>query len=507
MLAVLAGAAVVTLMWPGPSGARTDTSLGGYSGVAMAQAVRIQIYEPVIPIPATPQVDGGIGYAKASTDTGPVSRGTASYLWPGDVVGDGFGALVGSDKAQYPVQVNSRYPATQEAPQHNTAQLTKGNGMTTSSNGFTTRATVTGLGVTGPDTDLLSGVGQGLSNLPGLGGKSSAAPAKLPAAPVPVGKLLAGLATLQNVKSVSSVAVGQKSVTSSAQTYLSEVKLLGGLITIDGMKATSTTVSDGKKATTRGSIDAGVIKVAGLDLGVDGTGLRLGGGSGKLPEIPDAVTKLLDKIGVSVSFAPSTHSVDGANGSFASSALVLSIDTMPLKTALNIGGLVGPLQDLINKIPQLGSQVAPLLGLGPKIVFRIADVTTSATASPAYTGPVTPIGPPAGNGGSNPGQHQGGVTGTQQGGGTGGNGPVNPGSGGVPNQPQDGTGVTPTQPVQQTGFALPPLGTIPRLIVLGALALAAAAGWLFRAIGAFILGGARSCAFGLSTGVPDLRKG
>jgi hypothetical protein len=498
-LALFGSAAVITLAWPGASAA--DTTLGGYSGTAMAQAVRIQIYEPVIPIPATPQIDGGIGYAKSNVDTGPVSRATASYLWPGDVIGDGFSQLVGNEKAQYPVQVNSKYPATQGAPAKNTAQLTEGNGMTTSTDGFATRATVTGLGVAGPDTDLLSGIGQGLSNLPGLGKPPSSSSPSLPDAPVPVGKLLAGLVTLENVRSTSSVVVRGKTVTSTAQTALSQVKLLGGLVSIDDMRSTSTTVSDGVKATTNGSIDAGIVKVAGMDLGLAGSGVKLGGSAVKPPTVPATLTKLLEKIGISVTFAPSARNAEGAAGSLAATALEISIDTQPLKTALNIGGLVAPLQELIGKIPQLGSQIAPLLGLGPKIVFRIADVTSSATASPAYTG--GPI--PAGSGGSTAAANP--ATGNTGPVDTGGGAPLNPGGGALPGQPADTGQQMATQPTQPSSFALPRLGTTPRLVILGALVLAGAAGWLLRAVGGFILGGAGSCAHGLSTGVPDLRKG
>ena len=77
--AVVGAATIGVLMWPGP--AHGETTLGGYSGLASAQPVRIQVYEPTIPIPATPQIDGGIAYTRANTDTGPVSRALASYLW------------------------------------------------------------------------------------------------------------------------------------------------------------------------------------------------------------------------------------------------------------------------------------------------------------------------------------------------------------------------------------------------------------------------------------------
>ena len=60
--------------------------------------------------------------------------------------------------------------------------------------------------------------------------------------------------------------------------------------------------------------------------------------------------------------------------------------------------------------------------------------------------------------------------------------------------------------VQPVGSGLPPLGSVPGALLVGGLVLAGALGWWIQRIGGFVLGGTASCAHGLASGVPDLRK-
>src|SRR4051794_910113 len=510
LVAVLGLAALTTLAWPGA--ASGETSLGGYTGYALAQPVHLEIFDPVLPLPSDPQVDVSVAYTKASTQTGPVSRATASYLWPGDVLGDGFSQLVGGN-TDYPIQVNSKYPATDAAPAKDTAQLTEGNGMTTSSGEGTTTANVTGLGIAGPGTDPLTGIGTGLGKL--LGQKTDKT--SVPDLPVPVSKSLAGLVTVQNVRSTSTTTLAAKTFTASARATASEIKVLGGILTINGFDMTASTTSDGAKATHAGHATIGSIGVAGQTLTLNDDGIGAAGSKVRLPALPDALAKALDTIGISIKVAPTDKQVQGASGTFRAQGLVISIDTKPLRTAL-LNPLFGILKQIVSKLPpQLSDQLGPMLNLAPRIVVTIGDVRTSAEATKGYAGGPIPIGP-TGNGGTGGGI--GGTGGTNGTGGTGGGTGGTGGTGGSLGSSGDlgssggnapsGTGQTPTTTTPEitpTAFDLPGLGDVPRALILAGLALAAGLGWVLRTAGGFLLGGGRDCRYGLATGVPDLRKG
>lgn len=494
LLLVGVAAAAGTLIWPGP--ASGDTALGGYQGFAVADPIHIEIFDPTIPLPSDPQVDIGIGYTKAQVETGPVSRATASYLWPGDVIGDGFGQLTGNPAQSYPIQVDSRYPATNAAPATNSAQISDGNGMYTSSNPNTTKADVVGLGIAGPDTNLLSNVGKGLSQI--LGSNKSTAPLT-PPAPVQVSKTLAALATVQNVKSESSATLGLKTFTTTAHATASDISLLGGLISIKGFDMTAQSSSDGAKAVNTGHAEIGGIGIGKSVISLDDKGLNLAGGLVKIPALPDVLVNSLKQIGIQIQTVQTSKQVQGATGSFSAQGLVITIDTHPLRAALDAP--FGILAQIINQLPSndLTQQLSSLIHLAPKFVITIGDVSSTATASPAYSGGGLPGGGglPSG-GGSTPGGSTPGSTG----------GGPSLGGGSVPPTGNSSSPSTPTSTATQpTAFQLPGLGTIPRLVILGALVLAAMGAWLFRALGLSMFGVGRSCAYGLSTGVPDLRKG
>ncbi|MCW2494191.1 choice-of-anchor P family protein [Jatrophihabitans sp.] len=497
-IAGLGAAGLLTLSWP--SAATADSSLGGYTADSSASVIHIEVYEPVLPLPSSPQGDFSIGYTSSTADSGPTARALSSYLWPGTVIGDGFDQLTGKPGTSYPIQANSRYPATASAPAKNKVQITDGNGMTTATDGNTTTATVTGLGIAGKGVDLLGGLGAGLGQ---IAGKAPKPGDKTLSAPVPVSNTLAALVSAKGVTSTSTVKVSDSKVTSTSTAAAADINILGGVIGLSAIKVTNTETSNGTKATVAGSATIGGLTIAGVPISLGDKGIVIGKTAIKLPAIPATLTSLLKTLGVEIQVAPITKKVTGATSTFNGQALTISIDTHPLKDALN-----GPLSLLVNLLgSQAATSLAPLIELAPRVVLKLGEASGSLSASPAYVGgngggTTTPPSTTTGGGG--------GVTTTTT---TGGGGGTIGGGGGLVTTPTtpmpttttpQQTAVTPQ--LQQTAAILPGLGSMPRFLILGALLLAAAIGWLMQVAGGVLLGGTRTCALGLRTGVPDLRK-
>src|SRR6478609_1484311 len=377
--------ACATLLWPGAAGA--TSKLGGYTASVGASVVHIEMYEPVIPVPASPQGELSIGYAQATAQSG-TTRALASYLWPGSVVGDGFDQITSQPGTSYPVQVDSRYPATQQAPKSNRAQLTKGNGMQTYADPDQARATTSGLGIHAPDTNPAAGAGAGLgqlvSNQPAPGGGSNPLPLpssaqvptttpsgvpKPPNSPVPVPAPLAALATVHGMTSTANVDARGARVISSALATAKEVDLLAGMITLKDVTVDSRIISNGKHATNVGGVTISAMSIAGHPIALGKNGLQITDKKAPAPDVPAQVRSGLKQLGISFSISPAKRATNGPSGTFAAQGMTVTVNTAQLRSKLD-----SPLNTIAKNLPSdLTTQLAPVFALRPTLVFKIGE--------------------------------------------------------------------------------------------------------------------------------------
>jgi hypothetical protein len=66
--------------------AGADTTLGGFTINALAEAITAQYEQPNFPLPATPTLEFDVGYASTTDGFGPNGTALASTLYPGQVV-------------------------------------------------------------------------------------------------------------------------------------------------------------------------------------------------------------------------------------------------------------------------------------------------------------------------------------------------------------------------------------------------------------------------------------
>ena len=493
MRRVLLATSLVGLTLPvvgAPTPAVADGGLGGYTASAQAAVVHVEVYEPALPIPTTPQGDATVGFSRALVDTGPSSQALASYLWPGDTLGDGLGLLTGNDAFDYRVKTKSAYPATDTSPSKNAVQLTDGNGMATSADEEKTEATVNALEL---GTNVASGTGSGLCTL-----LQQCAAAPTPA-PTPGPELPGPLADAVKMRSGSShsvVTVSDKAITTVGEAKAAGLSLMAGLITIDSVRMSATSSSDAVKGTSDGVAQIAGLRIAGQQIDL-GDSVDLGGKKTTPPKIPADITQA----GINVQYLVRDKSAENAAGSLNCKGLVITIDSAVLSSAIGSGALTDPIGSAIGEVPNLGPLAAGLLKLGTKYVITVGDVRTAATASPEYSGsfdsatsdvqeqPATPSGavaPPA----------AGAPTGAT----------AVPAGAATPAAATNAvSGATDAVPASSP-FQLPGLGRTPSLLLLSALALAGLTGWLFRAFGSFFFG-VGDCLLGASVGVPNLREG
>ncbi len=497
-----------------------SAAYGGYQTQAWAAPIRVELFEPSLPIPVDAgmaQVEFDMGYSKVKADSGE-ARGRASLFWPGDPVGEGlktFAEQLGLPPnpltdGGYPMQVNSLYPGDQTTQKDESIPgavmtTTSGDGSATAESGFSPDGSVIGpdgatadpgsknglMDLLGGITGLLSGGAAG--GLPKLG----AAPAAKAAAPG-LPPELAALIDVDGYVSSSKMVAKEGKVVGSSRATLGEVRLLGGLITLGGLETVAKTTSDGTTGTATGKSTWGTMSIAGQEFGIGPDGAIAAGKTTPIPGLNQLPLDALKALGVSITVPEQVRTVDGDAGTSVSRGLQITIDTAllsPLLQALPVAALgdlipaqAGPLKGIVSGLSSLAPRVVITLGMAKAEVDTvppIADVAPSAGSEVAPPAAAPEAAPPA----------AGGV--------------------GVPSAATPVPAVTPPPTTSAVGdlgdtapasAGLPDLFSIPGMLLVGAFALAAVAGSWFRRLGAAALGIGASCPHGLDSGLPDLRK-
>lgn len=530
----------------GPAAAQPEYV--GYTSEAWATPVRVEIYEPTIPIPTDPQAEINVAFSRVRGQTGQLSS-TASWLWPGDSVGTGFKTFVEQlglppelGRDGYPVQVNAVDPSGPESEAIEPFPGTKMRASATpeearSSTGFSTGEEITeggdeesgsgtpglpglpsvpglpelpGLGVDGLGVD-----GVGLGGLPLLGGGNSVGTVSsgstgLRAAPEPslpgIPRELELLVDVGAVSSTSRTTLGDDVVT-VARSAIADVSLAGGLVTIDGISARARTSGDGTGSTTQGAVRVSGLRVAGQLVSIGPDGVSVAGRGGSIPGLSDTPAKALEQLGISITLPPVERTKSGVEGRTTARGVRVEIDAVKLRGLLS----VVPLTTILDALPKEAAELKNLLDtinkLSPRLVITLASASSTTLTVPALElpsngpgadpEPVEEPGDPAPGGGD-----------AGAGGGAGaGDGGLASGAPVVEDPTAGAAAAGSALPENRlTSSGLPPLTTIPGLLTWGGIALAAAAGFWLRRMGLLVLAGGAACAHGFETGLPDLRK-
>lgn len=457
---------------------------GGFSTMATAAPIKLEIFEPVIPIPTEPQAEFDLSYTRVLGSSGPATTARASAMWPGPAVGEGFatfGAQLGIPESitggGYPVQTNAGFPGdTTEQRQEYfpgmIGRVTAGDKRTVSKVAYTPSDVSdgdAGDGKVAPANPL-----DALTEL--LGPKSG------PDSTNPLGTLSL-LIDFDGMTSVSSTDYDGTTAVATATSRIGELRLLAGVIKLTGVNVVTkvTSTLDGG-ANTSQTVDVGGMTVAGQKFAYGPDGFTAVGQVTPIPGIPTSAADLLKTLGVAIEVPKPEITKSGATAKVVAEAARVTIDTAPLRK--NLPKL--PLDDLVNGLPDLqqGNILKGLLlsinTIAPKIVLHLGYSEASAsTITLADLGGAGAV-PGAGTGGG-----------------------LAPALDDVPPTTDLGGDNTTAAPVAK---GMPPLRSLPMILLIGGALLASGVAWYLRQAGLLLFGGANDCSFGLQAGIPDLRK-
>jgi hypothetical protein len=508
-LALLAGGSAASMS---PAHA---VEYGGFNTFATASPVKLEVFEPAIPIPTEPQFELNLSYTRVIGDSGPNTSARSSALWPGPAIGEGlktFGEQLGLPApltdGGYPVQSNATFPGdeTQAASEPLPGQIQRvaaGEKRTTAKAGYTGSGDLedgdSGDGSTKPTNPLEALQSGDLSALGNLLTGGSTGNQDKPVQTNPLGAL-GLLVSFDGMTSVSSTDYDGEKVVATATSRIGELRVLLGLIKLTGVNVVTkvTSTLDGGAVTSQ-TVDVGGITIAGQKFSYGPEGIEAGGKKSPIPGLPANAMDLLKTLGIEFAVPKPVVKKEGRSGTVNAEALVISLDLKPLRSKLP----ALPLDALVNGLPDLPGQASMLKGLllslnsfAPKIALHLGSAAASATTVEQVEFPQGPSGP---SGPTDPGTGSGGGTGNLPGG--------NLGELPVATPPTDGNPITtPPVNVAENIPGLPALGSVPMLLFLAGLALAGGIGWWLRQAGVILFGAGSACTHGLKAGIPDLRK-
>jgi hypothetical protein len=481
---------------------------GGFTTHATASALKVEVFEPAIPIPAEPQMEFNLSYTRVDGASGPIGTARASAMWPGDSVGEGFktiGEQLGLPDALtkdgYPEQVNAQSPgdvtqAVQEPLPGMTTRVSASDQKATAKVGYGTSGDVAEGQLDGDPapTDPLAALTSGdLTALGSILTGTATGTADDPPSTNPLGAL-GILINATGMNSVSSTNYGGDTVVATATSRLGELDLLAGLVQLKGIEVVARTTSNLSGAKTTYKVRFGGMTIAGTPFEMTSDGFVAAGSTTAIPSLPDDSTAALKALGISFDLPKPRMTNEGASGSIALEGLRITLDTGPLRAMLP----ALPLGDLINQLPEQAGQLKSLLLAAteahPKFVVSVGAVAAEATTVPPISAG-SETSPPSGSSGTA------GTAGTS---GTAGTAPLST----APVDAGPATAPVTTTPVNTAASipGLPPLGSIPMMLILAGLLLATGAGWYLRRAGGLLFGTGALCTHGLKAGVPDLRK-
>lgn len=522
---VVAAGLAGTALLPGAGAATAEPAFAGFATEATATPLKLAMFEPVVPIPSDPQAELNIAYTTVQSATGPSATGRASWLWPGDAVGEGCKTFLeafhlgetGLCDDGYPVMVNSQTPG---GPEHDADEPVPGAVMRTSTDAERSVAKVgwspdgkveqrepeeggDGEGDEGEQPENPLPVPGDLSELgAAITGKQRSEPEPPPNGIVP--EELAAVVDAGGMTSVSQVLTGGDTIRSVATSRLTDVALVSGVIGIDAVRVVSTTTSNGRKASTEVDTRVTGLTLAGTPIVLDRRGVRLADEEAPIEGLPADPDEALQQLGIRLVLPEAERSAEGESATAAVEGLRVVLDLAVLRKQLDTGPLEEVVTAITKEFPeeadQLKSAVGALFQVAPKLVLTLGNAASSTTTIQGIDFPVIDVPEePLDMGASGPAGGAGGVAGGEVG-----SAAVPPASG-TPGA-VGGEAVTTDVATAPMGAGLPPLASIPGALLVGGIVLASGVGWWLQRIGGFVLGGAGACAHGLESGVPDLRK-